>query len=190
MGPGRSARQDLRGARPVELREILCRVLSPGRFDYWHWYGGPAGRSAAVVVCGTGPERRWASGGLLADRMVETGRLLWANRPSLRQPSARWAGRDPELAAGWWLVGAPYPGHSVSNVCWTGAGSAQAGPRARGGPGGARRRGPGRGPLNPNWVGIGRHDRRSWRGLKFGCVEKVELAGSLFRRRSAATLSS
>ena len=27
MGPGRSARQDLRGARPVELREILCRVL-------------------------------------------------------------------------------------------------------------------------------------------------------------------
>ena len=32
--------------------------------------------------------------------MVETGRLLWANRPSLRQPSARWAGREPELAAG------------------------------------------------------------------------------------------
>jgi hypothetical protein len=27
VGPGRSARQDLRGARPVELREILCRVL-------------------------------------------------------------------------------------------------------------------------------------------------------------------
>ncbi len=27
VGPGRSARQDLCGARPVELREILCRVL-------------------------------------------------------------------------------------------------------------------------------------------------------------------
>ena len=32
--------------------------------------------------------------------MVETERLLWANRPSLRQPSARGAGREPELAAG------------------------------------------------------------------------------------------
>jgi hypothetical protein len=104
VGPGRSARQDLRGARPVELREILCRVhrqdgltigigvvVQRAVAAQW-WYavldrsaGGPAGARTGLV------------GG---SRMVKTGRLLWANRPSLRQPSARWAGREPELAAG------------------------------------------------------------------------------------------
>ncbi len=95
-----------------------------GRLDYWHWCDGPRGHCGAVVTCrptghcgavvvavldrsAGGPNAAGTGLGSWC-RVAKTGRLLGgeledcsgANRPSRRHPSARWAGREPGLAAG------------------------------------------------------------------------------------------
>ena len=111
-----------------------------------------------------GPDRAWRQ-----EPMAETGRLPGANRPSL----PGWGNRqryELDGSLGWQLVprgldwkvacgsAVSESEHAVSKVCWTGARVSPCWPEGSRGTGGARRRGPGRGPLNPNWVGIGRHD--------------------------------
>ena len=161
---------------------------SPGRFDYWHLSGRPTGRCrrrGCMKGCAESAGGPAGAGtGLVGwSRVARTGRLperivrVWGSRQRDELGgSLSWRLMPMELS---WMVACrsavSESGHSVSKVCWTGAGSAQAGPRAREGPGCAGRRGPGRGPLNPVWVGVGRHDRRSWRGLKFGRFEMGEL---------------
>ncbi len=78
---------------PLRRRGMVVRraVAAP-------WYDGPTGRCGAVVVCGTGPERRWAN---------EAG-------PGL---AARADGRDWEIARG----ESSESGATVSAMSWTGA---------------------------------------------------------------------
>ncbi len=146
---------------------------SPGWFDYWHWFGGPTGRCGAVVPC----EPTGRCGAVVVavlDRSAggpvrqEPGLAAGAGWPRLGDCSGRIvrvggnrqrSGLDRSL--GWqlvprgrdWMVawGAPYPSQGILSARCAGRepGSARAGPRARGEPEGARRRSPGRGPLNP-----------------------------------------
>ena len=203
VGPGRCARQDLRGwsnsgrscagsfARTVELlalvcwsdgplrrRDVVCRRAILRRGSLRCWTGAPVGQE--------GRDRA-----LWQEPMAEAGRSLGANRPSLGQPLARSAGREPWLAgyAEAWTGGSLWERRIRVRACRQQGvldGSQGQPGLARGlevNRGGARRRGPGRGPLNPIWVGVGRHDRRSWRGLKIWRSRvRLELVGSLARR--------
>ncbi len=189
VGPGRRARQELRGAKLGRTPGDPVQGPSPGRFDYWHLSGRPAGCCSAVVARSSGlrapvgqlgpepglsAEAEWPGQGDCHGRIV---RVRGSRQREELGGSLSWQLVPRGLC---WMVACrsaeSESGQSVSEVCWNGAGSAQAGPRAREGPGCAGRRGPGRGPLNPTWVGVGRHDQRSWRGLKkIGYVEMSEL---------------
>jgi len=120
---------------PLRRRDAVCRraIAAP----WWFWSGAPVGRE--------GRDRA-----LRQEPMSEAGRSLGANRPSLGQPLARSAGREP------WMAGYA--------EAWTGGSLRERRIRVRtcrqqgvldgsrvnpGWPGVARRRGPGRDPLNP-----------------------------------------
>ena len=157
VGPGRCARQDLRGwlnsgrscagsfARTVELlalvwwsdgplrrRDVVCRraIAAPWWFAVLVWSAGGPRRPGPCFRQGP---------------MSEAGRSLGADRPSLVQPLARSARREPWMAGyaeawtGGSLLGAPYPSQGVPSARCAGRepgqpGLARGSPEARPGP--------------------------------------------------------
>ena len=120
---------------PLRRRDVVCRraIAAP----WWFWSGAPVGLE--------GRDRA-----LRQEPMSEAGRPLGADRRSLGQPLARSAGREPWMAgyAEAW-TGGPLRERRIRVRTCRQQGVLDGSRVNPGWPGVARRRGPGRDPLNP-----------------------------------------